>query len=77
MNGPVGNRSDVTAPREPRLSWGSGRGSYFQIAIEKPRDRGGELLGQSSNQAQQFLLLWSVASRDEKGSDLNVYDLST
>jgi hypothetical protein len=36
-----------------------------------------ELLDQSSNQAQDFLLLWSVASRDEKGSDLNVRDLST
>ena len=23
-----------------------------------------------ANQAQEFLLLWSVASRDEKGSDL-------
>jgi hypothetical protein len=31
----------------------------------------------SENQAQEFLLLWSVASRDEKGSDLNVRDLST
>jgi hypothetical protein len=41
---------------------------------EGPRD---ELLGQSSNQAQQFLLLWSIASRDEKGSDLNVRDLAT
>jgi hypothetical protein len=29
---------------------------------------------QRSNQAQEFLLLWSVASRDEKGSDLNVRD---
>jgi hypothetical protein len=27
--------------------------------------------------APEFLLLWSVASRDEKGSDLNVRDLST
>jgi hypothetical protein len=34
-------------------------------------------LDQRSNQAQEFLLLWSVASRDEKGSDLNVGDLST
>jgi hypothetical protein len=41
------------------------------------RGTAGELLAQSSNQAQQFLLLWSVASRDEKGSDLNVLDLST
>ena len=36
-----------------------------------------ELLDQGSNEAQEFLLLWSVASRDEKGSDLNVRDLST
>jgi hypothetical protein len=35
------------------------------------------LLDQRSNHAQEFLLLWSVASRDEKGSDLNVRDLST
>jgi hypothetical protein len=32
---------------------------------------------QSSNEAQEFLLLWSVASRDQKGSDLNVGDLAT
>src|SRR6266516_1732694 len=32
---------------------------------------------QRSNQAQEFLLLRSVASCDEKGSDLNVGDLST
>jgi hypothetical protein len=36
-----------------------------------------ELLGQYSNQAQEFLLLWSVPSRDEKGSDLNVGNLAT
>jgi hypothetical protein len=35
------------------------------------------LLDQRSNQAQEFLLLWSVASRDEKSSDFNVGDLST
>ena len=34
-------------------------------------------LDQRSNPAQEFLLLWAVASRDEKGSDLNVGDLST
>jgi hypothetical protein len=33
-------------------------------------------LDQRSNQAQEFLLLRSFASRDEKGSDLNVGDLS-
>jgi hypothetical protein len=32
---------------------------------------------QRSNQAQKFLLLWSVARRDEKGSDLNIGDLAT
>jgi hypothetical protein len=37
----------------------------------------GELLDQRSNQAQEFLLLWSVAGRDEKGSDLNIGDLAT
>jgi hypothetical protein len=30
-----------------------------------------ETLVQSSNQARNFLPLWSVASRDEKGSDLD------
>jgi hypothetical protein len=34
-------------------------------------------LNQRSNQAQEFLLLRSVASSDEKGSDLNVGNLST
>jgi hypothetical protein len=34
-------------------------------------------LDQRSNQAQEFLLLWSVASRDEKGSNVNIGDLST
>jgi hypothetical protein len=41
------------------------------------RNAEGKTLDQSSNQAQDFLLLWSVASRDEKGSDLNVRNLST
>jgi hypothetical protein len=51
-------------------------GDHSKSAIEH-RGTSGELLDQSSNQAQEFLLLWSVASRDEKGSDLNVRDLST
>jgi hypothetical protein len=34
-------------------------------------------LNQRSNQAQEFLLLRSVAGSDEKGSDLNVGNLST
>jgi hypothetical protein len=34
-------------------------------------------LDQGSNQAQEFLLLRSVSSCDEKGSDLNIGDLST
>src|SRR5258708_12960329 len=37
----------------------------------------GNSLDQRSNQAQEFLLLRSAASRDEKGSDLNVGGLST
>jgi hypothetical protein len=36
-----------------------------------------ESLDQRSNQTQEFLLLWSIASRDEKGSDLNVGALAT
>ena len=56
------------------INWNFGRS--FQIAIEH-RGTSGKLLDQRSNQAQEFLLLWSVASRDEKGSDLNVHDLST
>jgi hypothetical protein len=35
------------------------------------------LLDQRSNQADEFLLFRSVASRDEKGSDLNIGDLAT
>jgi hypothetical protein len=31
---------------------------------------------QRSNQAQEFLLLWPAASRDKKGSDLNISDLA-
>jgi hypothetical protein len=48
----------------------------LQIALEHRRTSG-ELLDQSSNQAQEFLLLRSVAGCNEKGSDLNVHDLST
>jgi hypothetical protein len=40
-------------------------------------EQAGLVLDQCSNQAQQFLLLWSVASRDEKSSDLDVDDLAT
>jgi len=39
--------------------------------------RGSRVSDQRSNQAQEFLLLRSVASRDEKGSDLNIGDLAT
>jgi hypothetical protein len=35
------------------------------------------VLDQRSDQAQEFLFLWPVAGRDEKGSDLNIGDLST
>jgi hypothetical protein len=34
-------------------------------------------LNQRSNQAQEFLLFWSVPSCDEKGSNLNIGALST
>jgi hypothetical protein len=47
------------------------------IPNREHRGTSGELLDQRSNQAQEFLLLWSVASRDEKSSDFNVGDLST
>jgi hypothetical protein len=39
--------------------------------------RRSQTFDQRSNQAQQFLLFWSVPSRDEKRSDLNVGDLAT
>ena len=48
---------------------------WHSLKLRANRDLG--LLDQGSNQAQDFLLLWSVASRDQKGSDLNVRDLST
>ena len=57
------------------ITWRFGRS--FQIEAIEHRGHLGELLDQRSNQAQEFLLLWSVASGDEKGSDLNVRDLST
>jgi hypothetical protein len=46
------------------------------ITSSKPQNAE-KSLDQRSNQAQEFLLLRSVASCDEKGSDLNVGDLST
>jgi hypothetical protein len=33
--------------------------------------------GPLTNVAQEFLLLWSVTGRDEKGSNLNIGDLAT
>src|SRR5260370_12921079 len=49
------------------------------VRIETIEHRGTsrELLDQRSNQAQHLLLLWSVASRDAKGSALNVRDPPT
>ncbi|SRR5438445_7783751 len=48
-------------------------------ALEKCRptahdapNRAGVPLNQRCNQTQEFLLLWSAAARNEKGSDLNV-----
>jgi hypothetical protein len=51
-------------------------GQSFQIEAIEHRGTSGELLDQLSNQAQEVLLLWSVASRDEQGADLNVGDLA-
>ena len=50
--------------------------SAFNRGDRKPRDPE-EPLDQRSNEAQEFLLLRSVTSRDQKGSELNVCDLST
>ena len=58
-----------------KLTGTSGRSCQIE-AIEN-RGTSGELLDQRSNQAQEFLLLRSVTSRDQKGSELNVRDLST
>jgi hypothetical protein len=57
------------------INWNFGQS--FQIEAIEHRGTSGELLDQRSNQAQEFLLLWSVASRDEQGADLNVGDLAT
>ena len=46
------------------------------ISIASPNEPE-KSLNQRSNQAQEFLLLRSVAGCDEKGSDLNVGNLST
>jgi hypothetical protein len=35
------------------------------------------LLDQRSDKAQELLLLWPAAGRDQKGSDVNVGDLAT
>jgi hypothetical protein len=43
----------------------------------KLRPRGIRASDQRANQAQEFLLFWSVAGRDEKGSNLNIGDLAT
>jgi hypothetical protein len=51
-------------------------GQSFQIEAIEHRGTSGELPDQLSNQAQEVLLLWSVASRDEQGADLNVGDLA-
>ena len=39
--------------------------------------RGIRTSDQRSNQAQEFLFLWPAASRDKKGSNLNIGDLAT
>src|SRR5438445_483485 len=56
------------------ITWRFGRS--FQIEAIEHRGHLGELLDQRSNQAQEFLLLWPVASCNEEGSDLNVGDLA-
>ena len=64
--GAVGIRNRIP----PRVRQWSGAHGQCPLA---PIDRGhGALVGvvHRANQAQEFLLLWSVASRDEKGSDL-------
>jgi hypothetical protein len=52
-------------------------GTSGNLSKSRPSNPRGELLDQRSNQAQEFLLVWSVASRDEQGADLNVGDLAT
>jgi hypothetical protein len=39
--------------------------------------RGIRASDQRANQAQEFLLLWPVTGRDEKGSNLNIGDLAS
>jgi hypothetical protein len=39
--------------------------------------RGIRASDQRANQAQEFLLLWPVTGREEKGSNLNIGDLAT
>jgi hypothetical protein len=45
--------------------------------INCPRFKPSGIFGQLPNQAQEFLLLWPIASCNEEGSDLNVGDLAT
>ena len=55
----------------------AGRQDWYEPLRRRSRGDLGELLDQRCNQAQEFLLPWSVTSRNKKGSDLNVGDLAT
>src|SRR5262245_8729106 len=78
IKGSTAESKHVPSPPESSRTFGiPAFGTINPDRHKKNRGTAWELLCQSSNEAQQFLLLWSVASRDEKGSDLNVRDLST
>ena len=51
-------------------------GQSFQIEAIELRGNLGELLDQRSNQPQEFLLLWPIASCNEEGSKLNIGHLA-
>ena len=51
-------------------------GQSFEVNGKKLRGDFGELLDQGSNQPQEFLLLWPIASCNEEGSELNVGHLA-
>jgi hypothetical protein len=47
-------------------------GQSLQIEVTELSREPQGLLDQGSNQAQEFLLLWPIASCNKEGSDLNV-----
>jgi hypothetical protein len=68
-------REEVVISKDPAAIAQISQGPNGEVRVRLHDKQ--SLLDQRSNQAQEFLLLRSVASRDEKGSNLNIGDLAT